>query len=226
MVPRFTLTERLSHWSFASFFLIAFLTGLLMWLPPTREWLGGDRLRVSHLHGGLGYLMVLTPLLLLGLFDRRHLVAGVREVDRWDADDRRWFWMAVRGGTLRGVAMPPQRRLNAGQKFNVVLVAAIVVGFVVTGSILLFRADVPAWLVSRALWLHGFLAILGIGIFLGHLAHVFLTSHGRHYLHAMVRGELSLETATSRHSKWEARPAPEAQEQGGGTSVAGRSSDV
>ena len=111
---------------------------------------------------------------------------------------------AVRGGTLRGSDMPPQRRLNAGQKVNAVLVAAMALGFLVTGSLLLDRVHLPAWLVSRALWLHGFLAVAGVALFLGHLAHVFLTSHGRDYLHAMIHGRLSLETALARHSKWAA----------------------
>jgi cytochrome b subunit of formate dehydrogenase len=201
-VSRFSVTERLSHWFYALFFLVAFISGLLMWLPVTRAWLAGARQTFSHFHGGMGFLMVAIPLILFLLFDRRRLAADLREVDRWDGDDRRWFWAAVRGGTLRGADMPPQRRLNAGQKVNAVLVAAMAVGFVVTGSLLLARVHLPAWLVSRALWLHGFLAVTGIALFLGHLAHVFLTSHGRDYLRGMIYGRLRLETALARHGKW------------------------
>ena len=40
VVPRFSVTERLSHWFYALFFLAAFVGGVLMWLPATREWLG------------------------------------------------------------------------------------------------------------------------------------------------------------------------------------------
>jgi formate dehydrogenase subunit gamma len=203
-VPRFSVIERLSHWFYALFFLVAFVSGFLMWFPATREWLAGARHTFSHFHGGMGVLMVAIPLILFLLLDRRRLAADVREVDRWDGDDRRWFWAAVRGGTLRGSDMPPQRRLNAGQKVNAVLVAAMALGFLVTGTLLLNRVHLPAWLVSRALWLHGFLAVAAIALFLGHLAHVFLTSHGRDYLHAMILGRLSLETARARHSKWAA----------------------
>lgn len=201
-IPRFSLVERLSHWIYALFFLAAFVTGLLMWLPATSGWLVGIRHAFSHAHAGMGFLMVLLPLLLFLLFDRTRLRAGLREIDRWDDDDRRWFWAALRGGTLRGAAMPPQRRFNAGQKASAVLVAAMATGFVITGSMLLLRLHLPAWLVSRALWLHGFLAVAAVALFLGHLAHVFLTRHGRDYLQAMVRGTLPLETARARHSKW------------------------
>jgi cytochrome b subunit of formate dehydrogenase len=60
----------------------------------------------------------------------------------------------------------------------------------------------PACLVSRAFWLHGFLAIVGVGLLAGHLAHVFLTRHGRDSLRAMARGTMSEETARERHRKW------------------------
>lgn len=205
-VQRFSITERLSHWVYAFFFLVAFITGFLMWLPATREWLGGARRDFAHFHGGMGLLMIGVPLVLLLVLDRRRLAADLREVDRWDQDDRRWFWMALRGGTLRGLDMPPQRRLNAGQKANSVLVAALAAGFVITGSLLLAKAHLPAWLVSRALWLHGFLVIAGVALFLGHLGHVFLTRHGRDSLRAMVHGRMKLETAFARHGKWDALP--------------------
>ena len=201
-VARFVLAERLAHWTYAAFFVISFISGLLMWVPATREWMSGARHAVTHYHGGAGLLMVVVPLVVLLILDRRRLFSDLREVDVWDGDDRRWFWAALRGRTLRGAEMPPQGRLNAGQKANAVLVAAMAVGFLLTGSLLMVREDLPSWLVSRALWLHGFLAIAGVALLAGHLAHVFLTRHGRDYLRAMVGGALRGELARERHRKW------------------------
>jgi hypothetical protein len=51
-------------------------------------------------------------------------------------------------------------------------------------------------------------------LFAGHLAHVFLTRHGRGYLRAMIRGSLPEEITRERHALWWARvkaeesPAP------------------
>ena len=104
--------------------------------------------------------MVMLPLLLFLVLDRRRLGRDLREIDRWNGDDRRWLGLAVRGYTLRGRPMPPQGRFNAGQKLNVVLVAAMALGFAATGGILMHKQDVPPWLVSRALWLHAFLAVV------------------------------------------------------------------
>ena len=98
--------------------------------------------------------------------------------------------------------MPPQGRLNAGQKSNAIMVAAMAVGFIVTGSMLMGREYLSPWLVTRALWLHGFLSIAAVALLIGHLAHVFLTRHGRDSLGAMVGGTLSEKTARERYHKW------------------------
>jgi formate dehydrogenase subunit gamma len=201
-IPRFVLTERFAHWLYALFFIVAFISGLLMWVPATRAWMAGARQTVVQYHGIVGFAMIVIPLMLFVIIDRGRLVRDVREIDLWDADDRRWFWAAARGRTLRGGEMPPQGRFNAGQKANAVLVAVMALGFAVTGAMLLARAGLPAWLVSRALWLHGFLAIAGVVLLAGHLGHVFLTRHGRDYLDAMIRGTLGEDTARDRHIKW------------------------
>ncbi len=148
---RFVLAERLAHWSKAVFFIAAATGGLVMWIPRTRQLMGANRLQFSHLHGGIGILMILVPLVILIALDRRRFAEDLKEVDVWDEDDRRWFWAALRLRTLRGKQMPPQGRLNAGQKVNSLLVSLIAIGLLVTGSILLVRAQAPAWLVSRAL---------------------------------------------------------------------------
>jgi formate dehydrogenase subunit gamma len=199
---RFVLAERLAHWAKAAFFIVAAAGGLLMWIPRTRQLMGARRLQFSHLHGGIGILMIVVPLAILLALDRRRFADDLREVDVWDRDDRRWFWAALRLRTIRGKDMPPQGRLNAGQKVSSVLVSLLAVGLLVTGCILLVRAHAPAWLVSRALALHMILAVGALALFVGHMGHVFLTRHGHDSLRAMLGGTMSDEIARERHEKW------------------------
>jgi formate dehydrogenase subunit gamma len=201
-IPRFILAERLAHWLYALLFLIALISGLLMWIPSTRALLGGARQGVALRHALTGFAMIALPVLLLLVADRRRLLEDIRQVDRWSWNDRRWFWAALAGATLRGREMPPQGKFNAGQKANAVLVAAMAVGFAITGAFLLGKASLPAWLVSRALWLHSFLAIAAMALLAGHLAHVVLTRHGRRYLGGMIRGRLPADLARERHRTW------------------------
>lgn len=215
-VLRFALGERLAHWLYSLLFLICLVSGLLMWIPATREWMGAARQAVSQRHAIAGFAMVVVPLVVSLVLDRKRVAACLREVDAWTVDDRRWFWAAVRGGTLRNRTMPLQGRLNAGQKISTVLVAAMALGFAVTGALLVAKAGLPAWLVSRALWLHGFLAIAGMALLAGHLAHVFLTRHGLAYLRAMVTGRLREDVARERHAVWWAKIMGENDGEGGG----------
>lgn len=201
-VPRFIIAERVAHWLYALLFLIALVSGLLMWIPSSRAWLGDARQGVALRHTLTGFVMIVLPLLILLVADRRRLLEDVRQVDRWSIDDRRWFWAALAGATLRDKEMPPQGKFNAGQKANVVLVAAMAVGLALTGALLQGKAGLPAWLVSRALWLHSFLAVAAAALLAGHLAHVFLTRHGRRYLGAMIRGSLPADLARERHRTW------------------------
>ena len=199
---RFVLVERLAHWTYAAFFLLALVIGLLMWIPSTRIRMGGSRQQISHLHGGMGLLMIIVPLLLFLFADRCRLSGDLREIDVWDRDDRVWFWRALRGDTLRRREMPPQGRFNAGQKANAIIVVAMAVGFIITGSLLLAGPHLPGWLVSRALLLHQVLAIAAVALFVGHLLHAFSTKHGRDSLRAMTGGTMSETVARERHEKW------------------------
>jgi len=132
--------------------------------------------------------MIVMPLLLVLFLDRRRLSGDLREIDVWDRDDRMWFWRALRGYTLFRREMPPQGRFNAGQKANAIIVAAMALGFLVTGSLLLAEPHLPAWLVSRELLPHQVLAVAAIALFVGHILHAFSTRHGRDSLRAMTGG--------------------------------------
>jgi len=218
---RFVVGERLSHWLYALFFLTALITGLLMWIPTTRIWMAGARRELAQYHGYVGAAMIIVPILVLIVLDRRRLLGDIRDVDRWSWNDRRWFGLAIRGYTLRGRQMPPQGRFNAGQKANVVLVAAMAVGFAVTGGILMHRQDMPQWLVSRALWLHAVLAVAGVALLAGHLAHVLFTRHGRTYLAGMVRGWIPEELAREKHQRWWEEQTASLHQAAGGDQTAG-----
>jgi formate dehydrogenase subunit gamma len=196
------LAERLAHWVYAFCFLAAGLSGALMWIPSTRQWMAGARYAVSQYHGYVGLAMVIVPLLIFLVLDRRRLAENRRALDEWDANDRRWLLAALSGRMLRGEKMPPQGRFNAGQKVNSHLVAGLALGFIVTGTLLLFRLHLPFWLVSGLLLCHKVLAVAGGVLLLGHLGIALLTRHGRGGLRAMVKGRLPERVAREGHATW------------------------
>jgi formate dehydrogenase subunit gamma len=199
---RFVLAERLAHWFYALCFLAAGLSGALMWIPSTRQWMAGARYEISKYHGYVGLAMVLVPLLIFFILDRKRLAEDRRALDEWTANDSRWLWTALSGGMLRGKKLPPQGRFNAGQKVNSHLVAGLAMGFVATGVVLLLRLHLPFWLTSGVLFAHQVLAVTGGVMLLGHLSIALFTRHGRGGLKAMVKGTLPPEIAREGHAIW------------------------
>ena len=124
-VRRFSRTERAVHWIHASAFLVLLGSGLDP-LPPVARGRGRspaarkgrpspDGARVGR-RSACGVLVG----------DRRGLRTTARELDVFDADDRRW---------LLG-RRSPQGRFNAGQKLNAALTAAFALLLAVSGVLL------------------------------------------------------------------------------------------
>src|SRR4029078_1425983 len=77
-----------------------------------------------HLLTALAWILALAAVVVIG--DRRGLRATTRELDFFDADDRRCLLAKD----------APQGRFNAGQKLNAALTAAFAVIFLVSGALL------------------------------------------------------------------------------------------
>jgi formate dehydrogenase subunit gamma len=199
---RFVLAERLGHWVYALCFLAAGVTGALMWIPSTAQWMAEAYFAVARFHGYVGLAMVLTPFLIFLILDRRRIAENRRALGGLDANDRRWLRAALAGGMFRAKRMPPQGRFNAGQKINSYLVAGLTLAFLVTGSLLIAREHLPEWLASGVLLSHKVLAVAGATLLVGHVGMALLTPHGRGGLKAMVKGILPAHIAREGHSLW------------------------
>jgi formate dehydrogenase subunit gamma len=199
---RFVLAERLGHWSYALFFLAAGVTGALMWIPWTAQRMAEAYFTVARYHGYVGLAMVIIPISISFILDRRRVAQNRRELTQWSRHDRRWLLAALAGGMFRGKRMPPQGRFNAGQKINSYLVAGLTVGFLVTGSMLIARGHLPEGLGSGVLLVHKVIAVTGVVLLLGHMSMALLTKHGRGGLRAMVKGVLPAHIAREGHLLW------------------------
>jgi formate dehydrogenase subunit gamma len=109
----------------ASAFFVLLGSGLVLYLPSLAAEVGRRPfVKDVHVLTALAWILALAAVLVLG--DRRGLRATTRELEVFDADDRRW---------LRGKDAP-QGRFNAGQKLNAVLTAAFALLFLVSGALL------------------------------------------------------------------------------------------
>jgi formate dehydrogenase subunit gamma len=190
-LARFTHTERAVHWVHATAFTILLASGLALYLPSLAEEVGRrPLLKAIHLYTAAAWAVALVAVVLLG--DRRSLRRTIREVDRFDADDRAWF-------TDRG---RPQGRLNAGQKLNTIATAAFGLLFAVTGIFLWYGERDTRFRLPSALLVHDWLMVVSLVLFLGHLWLALVKPSTRHSMSGITRGWVREDWARRHHAKW------------------------
>lgn len=205
-ILRYRTRQRIVHAVMASSFLILLITGLaLVWSPLA--WIAaGGWSRYLHRIAAVGFMSV--PLLYIVL-DR----SGAREVllesFKYDKDDVAWFRYMYRYAIGRTAEMPPQGRLNAGQKLHHSAVIVFSAVIVLSGLVLWwFKADLSVSMLSWTAIVHD-LSMLALTLLL--VGHVFFT-----YVYtawsSMGTGYVSKDDMEMEHSKWVGELEHEASE--------------
>lgn len=190
---RFSRTERALHWVNAAAFLTLLASGLVLYLPSLAVAVGRRPLvKDVHFWTGVCWLPALALVVCLG--DRRGILRAAREVDAFDADDRRW---------LRGARpVPPQGRFNAGQKVNVALTAAFTVLFLVSGLLLWLGERDTRFRFASTVLLHDGLMYAAFALLVGHLYLAVIHPATRHALRGITVGTVREDWAHAHHEKW------------------------
>jgi formate dehydrogenase subunit gamma len=198
-IVRFSRTERALHWIHASAFLVLLGSGLVLYLPSLSQLVGRRPfVKDVHVYTALAWLAAMALVVVLG--DRRRLRRTLRELDRFDEDDRRW---------LRRINVP-QGRFNAGQKLNAALTGSFAVLFTVSGLLLWYGERDNRFRFASTIVLHDGLMYVSLVLLVGHLYLTLIHPSTRHSLRGMTRGTVRRDWAQQHHQKWiEAdRPPP------------------
>jgi len=190
-IRRFSRTERALHWTHATAFLVLLASGLVLYLPSLSERVSRRPLvKAVHLWTAVAWIAALTLVALIG--DRVGLRRTLRELDRFDADDRRW---------LRG-RRAPQGRFNAGQKLNAAISAALAVLFALSGFLLWYGERDTRFRFASTLLIHDGLMYVFLVLLFGHLYLAVIHPSTRHALRGITRGTVDEEWAERHHAKW------------------------
>lgn len=195
-ILRFSRPQRVAHWIFTLAFAVLTFTGLSLMVQGLSGLAVGGTSRL--LHRIFAVLFLLAPVYYL-LFDGAGLKRLVRDSFTYDADD--WRWLKAMPGYILGRAkgMPPQGRINAGEKLHH---AAIIILFWVVSLSGLFlwlgRDRLDAELFGWMLIAHDVSMTLMVLLTLGHIYFVFV--YGA--LGGMVTGYVSRAYARLEHAKW------------------------
>ncbi len=191
LVRRFTRTERALHWVLALGFFTLLASGLVFYLPELSVLVARRPLvRALHLYTGIAWLVALGLVIAVG--NRKSLIATLRDLDRFDDDDRSW---------LRRRRSRPGR-FNAGQKLNAALTAAFTVLFAVSGLLLWYGERDTRFRFASTILLHDGLMYVSLLLLVGHLYLAVIRPATRHSLRGITTGDVRADWARRRHPKW------------------------
>jgi formate dehydrogenase subunit gamma len=190
-IQRFDRLERIVHWSNATLFLVLLFTGASLYLPELST-IVAHRHLVKTIHVYSGLLLPLPLLLGLVLPGGRQFRRDVSRINRWTADDRRWWSRKTRSSVQLG-------KFNPGQKLNAIFVAAAMVLMLMTGSIMRWFGPFPDSWRTGATFVHDWVFITLLVVIVGHI--MFALGDGDS-LRSMVRGWVPEAWARRERPRW------------------------
>jgi formate dehydrogenase subunit gamma len=192
-IPRFSLGERVAHWTAALSFLYLALTGLALWTPHL-YWLafvfgGGEAIRWGHPWVGILFVLALGTM----------FVNWSRQM-RLDSDDKIWLKKMRQYIEHDESDLPEPGRFNAGQKmlFWVQTISAVLL--LASGLVLWFPEQTSRSLRLAAILIHPATAVISIG---GIIVHIYMaTAAVPEAFRGMIQGWVRPGWAASHHPKW------------------------
>lgn len=196
VILRYRRTQRIVHAFLATSFVVLLITGLALIWGPLSFLAEGGFSRLIHRIGAVIFMAV--PAMYL-ITDREGAKELVYDSFHYDKDDVEWFKNIFKYIFGHAAEMPPQGRLNAGQKLHHGAVI-IVSGTVVVSGLLLWLGK--SWLGATALsWVvvaHD-LSMLALTLFLiGHLYFTYVYKA----IGGMTNGWIEEVDARLEHPKW------------------------
>lgn len=212
-IARFSVGARALHWLLAVTFLLMLGTGLALYLPGLATILDRPTAKAWHINAALA---LAAGVVLMVMARGSGLPATLRQLDRFDRDDRRWLFGWSRFG--RREPAPSQGRFNAGQKLNTAIVSGLMVVMFVTGGLLWLGERDTRLRFEGTVIIHDWATWMLIILVLGHLYLALVHRSTRHAMRGMILGDVDREWARRHHRKWvesEERHAAIATDQAG-----------
>ena len=199
LVKRYNLPDMLMHWAVAAGFILALITGYVVFFEGTSKFLVNELgyvIRLLHRIGGV--ILIAAPLMYF-IFSKNRF--GFLQAFKWGKHDFGWLKAAPKHYYGFESSMPPQEKYNTGQKLF--YLGAVVLGFLlaVSGVILWFGwfSDTVGLIM---LFIHDVSAVAITPLFLVHVYLVVWHPKERTSFNAMTTGYMDREYAKNNHSIW------------------------
>jgi formate dehydrogenase subunit gamma len=196
LVRRYCATQRLVHWLGVLTFLTLMFSGIVLIVSPLAPLAAGGITRLIHRIAVVPFIVL--PILYVVL-NPTQAVELLKESFTYTRDDIGWFkhMPAYFFGRTKG--LPPQGRINAGQKIHHAATFLMFVTIAASGFVLWFgKGQLGADPLALMAMVHD-LSMLGLtGLMIGHSYFTFVYDA----LSGMLRGYVTEEYAKMEHPKW------------------------
>ena len=195
-ILRFRPGQRYVHLLVASSFVVLFLSGLPLIFEPLSFLAAGGYSRIVHRVAAVGFMSV--PILYL-LVDRKGAKELIVDSFSYDKDDLRWLSHMGRYFLGNATGMPPQGRLNAGQKLHHAAVMILGFGVVFSGLLLWFaKPSLSDAMLGWTVAIHNVSMLILVLLLIGHIYFTVVYKA----INAMHTGYVPRADAEIEHAKW------------------------
>lgn len=181
------------HWTTAALVGTLVATGAVLYLGELSAIVGRRNL-IRDIHVAAGLALPVPILVALVTPAGRGMRRDFTRINRWSADDRRWWRRARRAEVRLG-------KFNPGQKLNAAFLGGALVVMLMSGSIMRFFSPFPDSWRTGATSVHDWFA-LGIGISL--IGHVMFATRDPIAMRAMRSGPVPEPWARTHWPRWHA----------------------
>lgn len=201
-VRRFSFGELFVHWANAGLYLALFLSGttLLMGRVFAIPGLAAPWLGKIHRICGVSLVGILLIMFVLSmcLDSFREVWKTLHQCSKWNRHDMIWLARVPINMIYSKCSLPSMGRFNPGQKMHLWVVFCALVGFCVSGSVMILAPG------ALSAWIVHILCFVPAGMFLGlHLFLSLVNPETRKALPAILTGFISADYVRAHHPLWE-----------------------
>ncbi|VVB89583.1 Prokaryotic cytochrome b561 [uncultured archaeon] len=189
-ILRFDFTARVFHWSHAMIFIWLLTTGIQLFLT-SKSLLGNPLIRIIHIYASLPFVLLPVIIYISGSASLRN---DVKELISWSRGDVRWFidFLRMKGTFAAG-------KFNGGQKANFMASLIVVIGLLLSGSVVWMKSMFSVNFVEASFLIHDFFAVISILLVSGHIISSLYYSES---LYGIVYGYVNAEWAEKHYPEW------------------------
>ena len=199
-ILRFARGEMLLHWSIAIPFMLCFVTGASMKLGYNLHSDSLFREFLSFLHRVSGGCLTIFPALAIirTWRDYKKHIYNIKVGFSWTIDDLKWLFLFGPSTVSKRIVLPEQRKFNAAERLNFMMVMVTYPLFVATGLFLLTNG------IDRFLpWvLHISMSLVAPLLMFGHIYMAVVNPGTRVGLSGMFSGRVDREWAKHHYNRW------------------------